>query len=188
MVNEKYIEEQLKELVKRSQRNTGVSKWTKLQDIMYRAFTASKIDKFSHTVDTLQTAEEMLFNLETDLDYEDYEILEKEATDEGFVVYIRTMPHLSLAGYGALVAVELKKNFVSVSIFDHDIPDKTIHDYELTAYIVQTIVLPAESAEKAVLKQEVDKKKQALHKARQNSSQQEKEKEAEVAFQGKLIE
>ena len=109
MVDVKYVDEQLKVLAKRSKEQSGSSEWTGMNEFIYNNFTASRIVEFSETVMTLQTAEEMLTNLEENLNQDDYSILQKENADDRVVLYIQTATHLSPVGNGAIITVVLNE-------------------------------------------------------------------------------
>lgn len=167
MVDVKYVDEQLKVLAKRSKEQNGSSEWTGVNEFIYNNFTASRILEFSETVMTLQTAEEMLTNLEENLNQDDYSILQKENADDRVVLYIQTATHLSPVGNGAIITVVLKDNLVGIRIFEHDILNKSIDTYDLMDYIAQTIVAPSEQSKELLVNKNMFAHMQSLNEGRQ---------------------
>lgn len=167
MVDVKYIDDQLKVLAKRSKEKNEASTWTGMNEFIYNNFTASRILEFYETVMTLQTADEMLTNLEENLNDEDYRIIQQENADDRVVLYIQTAAHLSLIGYGALIAVEIRDNLVNIRIFEHDILGKSIDTYDLMDYIAQTIVAPSKQSKELIVNKNVFAHMQGLTEGRQ---------------------
>lgn len=167
MIDVKYVDEQLKVLAKRSKGQSEASAWTGMNEFIYNNFTASRILEFSEAVMTLQTAKEMLANLEENLNDKDYSILHKEIVDDRVVLYIQTAARLSLIGHGAIIAVELKDNLVGIRIFEHDVLGKSIDTYDLMDYIAQTIVAPSKQSRELLVNKNMFAHMQGLTEGRQ---------------------
>lgn len=157
MVDVQFIEEQLKQLAKRSKEKARDSNWTGLDEFIYNTFTALQVQELTETVRTLQTADKMLSNLEKNLDKKDYEVLKKQQTGNHTILYIRTAAHLSLIGHGALIAVELIDHQAKLSIYEHQIPLKSIDTYDLMDYMAQTIVAPSKRSRELIVNKNIFK-------------------------------
>lgn len=156
MVDVKFVEEQLEQLAKRSREKAGRSRWTILNEFLYRTVKLARIQELTETVLTKQTTEQMLANIEDNLDAEDYAVLKKEHREDRVVLYIGTASHQSLSSYGALMGVELQHNQVKITIYEYDLPLKSLNTYDLMDYIAQTIVAPSKRSRAFVLNKEMD--------------------------------
>lgn len=154
MVDVKFVEKQLKELATRSREKVGHSKWSRLNEFIYKMFTGSQVLELTETVRTLQTTEKMVANLEDNLDNKDYEVLKKEKADGRVLLYIRTSAHFSTIGHGALITVELEDYQAEITIYKPDIPTKSINPHDLMDYIAQTIVAPSKRSREIIVNKE----------------------------------
>lgn len=156
MVDVKFIEEQLKQLAIRSREKAGQSRWTVLNEFIYRTVKLSHVRELTETVLTKQTTEQMLSNLKNNLDLDDFKILEKEERKDGVLLYIGTVAQPSFVGDSVLMVVKLQDNQVRIRIYQHDIPFKSIDTYDLMDYIAQTIVAPSKRSRAFVVNRDIN--------------------------------